>query len=504
MPLATVAIRPATFASILLAAAVALAAAPADASRNARAKRPARALGHAPARPFLHAPFRKSSRKTKLRAEELVQIGGSPFVAESHYNDLKGASMELLRRYRPDKHFFLALGRDPAPIVAFLQNLGGPNLAVSFTASGKGWPATQKQWEAYFRALVPAHIWRSGRDIVLIDQTNAGSGRTISLFQPVMQAYLDSIGSKAKIKMLGFSTGTLGGGVELLDVNPYPDVTRYLYQPYEGVVSEYERHVPGSQQLEDVVPRPEYRQYRSAVMRRMVNDGALREEVARLPGAAATFDPTARPFRRSPARRSRSAGTPLGESYRAVQRVGADTLRRFSPRDHFFLGVGQSSTSMVAFLQNAGGPELSRYLPADGLSQTVQPEWRASYAHYLRSTVPSEVAWGYRKLVLVMPGATAYRRTQIQELVSDVLPHARVTVLGVGGEPAPGLPVVEATEAEVDQLLGFRARAPFAAHRVGADQPSALKPRRDFVQLRRELGNHMADDASLQSFLDDL
>ena len=473
-----------------------------DSVRRNQARSTRRRVSSGPApRPVLSVPRRRGP--PTLGAEEIVHIQGQRFLARSHYEDLKGAGLELLRRYRPDRHFFLALGRDPAPIAAFLQNLGGPNLAVNFTASGKGWPATSQQWARYFRALVPEHIFDSGRDIVLIDQTNAGSGRTIALFEPVMMEYLASIGSKAKVKKVGFSTGPLQNGVEHIDVAPYPDVGRYLYSPYEGVVSEYERHVPGSDTLETVLPRPAYQQYRAAVMDRMREDRSLREAIARIPGASKLVDPGPR-FQRLPSRVDRELGTPLGSDYPVVRDLGVQALARFSPRDHFFLGVGQGSTPLLALLENVCGHEGARYLPADGLSETVAPEVHATYAHYLRDILPSDVIWGSRKLVVFLPAETEYRLGKVQELVSRYLPHARISVVGVGSFRIPGFPTLEVAAEQRALLARYRARAPFAPHRIGYDAPGSLRENPAYARLRGELGNHMAEDQELQRFLDRL
>jgi len=65
---------------------------------------------------------------------ESWSIAASGYVNKREYADLKGGVIELLRRYPRTKYFFVGLGRDPAPVIAFLQNLGEKQLAVNLPA----------------------------------------------------------------------------------------------------------------------------------------------------------------------------------------------------------------------------------------------------------------------------------------------------------------------------------------------------------------------------------
>src|SRR5690606_34168861 len=57
------------------------------------------------------------------------------YLSKEHYGDLRSGVVELLSRYPARNNFFVAIGRSPTPIVAFLQNLQ-PNLAISIPGSG--------------------------------------------------------------------------------------------------------------------------------------------------------------------------------------------------------------------------------------------------------------------------------------------------------------------------------------------------------------------------------
>jgi hypothetical protein len=61
----------------------------------------------------------------------------------------------------------------------------------------------------------------------------------------------------------------------LINTDNMPDVGNYLYQPYEGVVSQYPRHVLGQDSIDELVERDEYRMFKKAVTARMQRDGEL-------------------------------------------------------------------------------------------------------------------------------------------------------------------------------------------------------------------------------------
>ena len=91
------------------------------------------AAGTAAAKLPFERPFRPGL--SPLEDKPLLTIGNGRFVGARAYRDLSAAARELLRRYPADRHYFIGLGRDPAPIIAFLQNLGGRQLAINFPAS---------------------------------------------------------------------------------------------------------------------------------------------------------------------------------------------------------------------------------------------------------------------------------------------------------------------------------------------------------------------------------
>jgi hypothetical protein len=56
------------------------------------------------------------------------------YLDEGHYRDVRDMALMLMRTYRPDKHFYVALGRSPTAVASFLQELN-PNMVMTFPAS---------------------------------------------------------------------------------------------------------------------------------------------------------------------------------------------------------------------------------------------------------------------------------------------------------------------------------------------------------------------------------
>jgi hypothetical protein len=117
-----------------------------------------------------------------------------------------------------------------------------------------------------------ADILSGRRAIVLYDQTS--SGKTPATFAPHLQAYLDQIGSKAKIKKLAIGNANRRG-VAIIPIDDFPDVGKYLFAPYEGVVSEFPRHVLGASPMSELKERRQYRSFKKAVLERMKRDRTL-------------------------------------------------------------------------------------------------------------------------------------------------------------------------------------------------------------------------------------
>ncbi len=227
-------------------------------------------------RPY-HAGLRPLSDDT------IVQINdfhGNPtdHMSKETYEQLRDAMVEAMRMYDPRTHYFVGLGSDPHPIIAFLQNLGGKKLATNFPASGKyqqGLPI--QTFDPYARKLIPPEVLNGSKTLVLLDQTNSMMGRdgTLAQIAPLFQQYLESIGSPAKVVQLAFSPYPHPEGTGVIDTNKYPEVGKFLGHPYEHVVSQYDHHVLGQNTPGQLVELPAYGQFKDAMLQRMKRDETL-------------------------------------------------------------------------------------------------------------------------------------------------------------------------------------------------------------------------------------
>jgi hypothetical protein len=225
----------------------------------------------------------------------VLNLQGKMHVDHLQYKDLRGATYHLLKTYPADRHYFIGLGRDPAPIIAFLQNLGGKQLAINFPASSnEGSAATPQILATYVQKLVPPEILESGRTIVFVDATS--SGRALDHYVPLIAPSLKGL-PFLKVAF-GVHSGqrntriyTNPGDKQVIDTSPFPEVNKFYTDPYEDVVSEYPRHGPGTHPINALdTPRPEYQKYRDALNQRMQRDPEL-DHFLRHEGGPAFGDP---------------------------------------------------------------------------------------------------------------------------------------------------------------------------------------------------------------------
>jgi hypothetical protein len=208
----------------------------------------------------------------------IVEIAQTKHMARPVYDQLRDAMIEAMTMYDLKTHYFIGLGSDPHPILAFLENIGGRGLATNFPASGKGYDKLDPMvLDAYVRRLIPPEVLNGSKTLVFIDQTESSATRegTLAQVSRVFEAYLRRIGCRAKIERLAFSPFHHPDGTGVVDTGQYPEVGKFLKPPYEHVVSEYDRHVLGSNKVEQLLPRPAYEQFKAAMLERMKRDDKL-------------------------------------------------------------------------------------------------------------------------------------------------------------------------------------------------------------------------------------
>jgi hypothetical protein len=225
------------------------------------------------------SPFKRGLQP--LADGPLVTLGGNGHVNAQQYRDISAAAQHLLKLYPADSHYFIGLGRDPAPIIAFLQNLGGKRLAINFpSSSNSSGRATSQIMAQYVARFIPPEILESGRTLVFVDATS--SGRALDHYVPLITPNLKG----AKVIKAAFGVRSAGvantkiyttpGDKQVINTEPFPEVDTFYTNPYEDVVSEYPRHAPGTHQMSDLDrPRPDYREFRKALLQRMQRDEGL-------------------------------------------------------------------------------------------------------------------------------------------------------------------------------------------------------------------------------------
>lgn len=293
---------------LLLSAATALAARSVE-QQQATGLRKHLAIEEKVSQVELHSPLspRKMLRPLSTRAlvnlkmDDDFQRTRYAHVSLRKYTDLRNGIETLLRKYNPKDYYFIGTGRDPAPLIAMLENLGGRNLAMNFPASNITGDDVEtakqirpKLLDAYFHRLIPDEKIRQdvlfgNRTIVLLDQSS--SGKTPDSFAPYLRKYLNSIRSKVKIAKVTFTQSVnaegIRSGVDHIATDSFPDVGRYLYAPYEGVVSRFPHHTLGQDAIEELIPRPEYERFKDAVYARMQRDLELHRFLTRELGVQA-------------------------------------------------------------------------------------------------------------------------------------------------------------------------------------------------------------------------
>jgi hypothetical protein len=135
-------------------------------------------------------------------------------LSATKYANYKKAGLALLRKYSPETHFILGVGRSPVGPVSFLKELtirGKPvsgdisSLAASVPASSLKSEVDQDRHAEFFRhfeRFLPKDVLQGKRKVVLIDWVIGGS--SVKNFKTVLEAYYKSKGIKNEVILSGF------------------------------------------------------------------------------------------------------------------------------------------------------------------------------------------------------------------------------------------------------------------------------------------------------------
>jgi hypothetical protein len=441
--------------------------------------------------PIIRRVFDAKKKAPPPRA--LVTILNENLVTARQYRNLRDASCTLLEKYSPDKHYFIGVGRDATPIIAFLQNLGEKRLAINFPgsklATGKDTPEIMAQ---YCNKLIPREALRSGRKIVFVDCTS--SGRGLDYWAPNIKPHL----RRASVCQVAFAEPSTERRrmpiwanwqnrrpkaikSEIIATDKFPDVAKYPWKPYENVVCEYPRHSPGHHAISVLDnPRPEYQKFRDAVMRRMETDRKLDKFLRQLPGqvfanakeTAAGKAPAkrARAIRKKPlAKKKAPAKKSLPakkkapatsnapalsirhkgqafeylsqQQYTGLKSATQQMMQRYPPAKYRYVFVGRSAAPLFGLMQ-ALKPGSARYLPVDGLRKPFKKQDKkpgtkpgtsilaARAKRFLRST--------RKPLLLIQRTDSGELLTRVGAELRQILgPRVSVTTLALYAKSAP-------------------------------------------------------------------
>jgi hypothetical protein len=255
------------------------------------------------ARPVVKRVFDSAKRNVQL--PEFFNIAGHSYLSATEYQDLRGGCLALLKRFPPHKFFFVGMGRDPAPVIAFLQNLGERELAANLPGTSNiGWKDNVHVADVarHVEAAIPQKILDGKRQLVLVDVTS--SGKTPAIFKPFMDRYLQERGNPLPTVPLGMSWINLtrndygrAGQVEWFDVTPWPDFQGYYgcRGKYEGNwteanggygIAEHQRHEMGPNVQPPTKTNPNYTAFRDALRQHMARDAELDQALSQMIAAA--------------------------------------------------------------------------------------------------------------------------------------------------------------------------------------------------------------------------
>ncbi len=205
-------------------------------------------------------------------------------ISAQHYQSIRKTAVAILRAYAPRDHYFVGLGRSPPELVEFFENLGGREFVTNIPMTGLqgAFDIPQERYALYFEhfeAFIPRGIISEQRDIVLVDSW--GSGGTLFAVQKMLTAYLVTQGSKAQVKIAGFSRT----GVTETERSRLPDVPYKIFEQAEhGSALIYGRKIARYQNehfieegsgLADLRLNPSARLFREQLREHMSRDARL-------------------------------------------------------------------------------------------------------------------------------------------------------------------------------------------------------------------------------------
>ncbi len=483
-----------------------------------------RSRGESPGRRIVIPRFYKPSAKPPAGSRHYFD----KLISEPNYREFRDATVELLGRYPPDRHYFIGVGRSPAPIIALLQNID-EGLARNFPASGLRIEQPERllrehavDYFHHFGELIPEHVLHGDRDIVLVDRSVPGSGQSVRVLGELLREYLRVRGSPVEVELVGFSERPLQEGVNWIDISGADAMRGLNDEAWEDNLSEFGQHYIGRDNLATLKARPQYGEMRRFMRERMRTDRMLDKMLQKIPGlelvGAEPVEPEPAP--KLSALKKRLGAEPLltvqskhgtfnylsRVEYKSLRDGALELLRRYPPEQYSYLGVGRSSTALVALFSVFGATVA--YFPADGLGKKEPPNAVALFAPYFQRFAPAGFPANGKKLLLVKHSDSGDSLDTLQNILGQYLrnvrSNAQVEVVNIGN-PAPGTtrPFLVAGTRALTELDGdqYKAVSPLPHFKIGETKDSRLKPNPEFDRYLDAVRLRALEDEDLQDRL---
>jgi hypothetical protein len=237
----------------------------------------------------LRKPWRlkKSSKDAPGEGASISLRGRSGYAVDyltaPHYASVRNSALQLMRNHKPDKHFYIALGRSPGAMAAFLAELN-PHMVMTFPASDlrlgvqPGW---KQAFFDHFEQLIPDDVLNGERTAVFFDRSHDRSGTSLSKMQELLTEYLQiRNGKKIAVKAVGLANyGPLVGEVEHQSTLEEPSTFQYFsgQDNDEEFAPFLDKHRIGTEPIENVKENPNHGRMRDALRERMAHDKDLRK-----------------------------------------------------------------------------------------------------------------------------------------------------------------------------------------------------------------------------------
>jgi hypothetical protein len=231
----------------------------------------------------IRTPYRPGLRpltRGPLIALDPSTTWSNGLVGEANYQAIKTYAIEVLRRYPPDRFYYVGIGRSPTTVIAMLKNLG-PDLAMSFPASGLNdhararADAHRSRYQAHIEGLIPRSVRHGDRKLLLLDLS---SGPSLRGLEAVFADYRAAGGVLPDVELV--SLGTWGArresGVPLIDLGTDYAEARDLVAEYRGEQNDGGHIIHSAGGTLDALRRnPMHGEHRRALFQRMRRDLAL-------------------------------------------------------------------------------------------------------------------------------------------------------------------------------------------------------------------------------------